>query len=247
MKGFLRSAMACAAAIAFLASAPAVAQQAPAAKPAAPATAAPAAAGDDILTTAGKAGNFKTLAKALDAAGLTAALKGKGPFTVFAPTDDAFAKVPKETMDALLDPKNKTWLEQTLKAHVLAGKTLTSKRIAEAKSFNVRMLNGSSVAIATKDGPTFGGAKISKADIAASNGLIHVIDAVYLPKRVRAALATKAAAAKVTAAAGPAASKAKEATIKAYEKSKEAAQKAYEKAKATLEKASSDLEKAKKN
>ena len=165
---------------------------------------------------------------------------------MFAPTDGAFAKLPKEQLDLLLDPKNKFWLDQTLKSHVISGKRLSSARIAEAKVFKVKMANGSNVLIDTRNGgPTFGGAAISKADIEASNGLIHVIDAVYLPKRVKVALFTKSAVAKTKAAAGPAAAKAKDAAMGAYEKAKDAAQKAYDKAKAALEKAQQDYEKAK--
>jgi uncharacterized surface protein with fasciclin (FAS1) repeats len=203
------------------------------------------ATGDDIVATAKKAGSFGTLLTALEKAGLDGLLKGKGPFTVFAPSDAAFAKVPKEQLDLLLDPKNKRWLDQTLRSHVLVGKTLTSARIGEAKKFNVKMANGSNVLIDTKNGPTFGGAAISKADIKASNGLIHVIDDVYLPKRVRAALFAKGTYAKAKKAAGPALEKSKDAAVNAYEKAKESAQKAYDKAKAALEKATADYEKSK--
>ena len=229
--------------------------QAPATAPAAkvPATTpAPAPAGvpavtkvgDDILETAAKAGNFKTLAKALDAADLTKVLKGKGPFTVFAPTDEAFAKLSKEQTDALLDPKNKRWLTSALGAHVIAGKALNAERFIKAKGLYVKMYNGSVVAVDAKDAKAvkFGSGLVTKADIEASNGVIHVIDTVYLPKRVRTALYAIDKAAKAKAAAGPALEKAKEAGSKAMEKAKEVGGKAVE---ATKDAAGKAVDKAK--
>ena len=229
--------------------------QAPAAAPAtkAPAattmpapTTAPAVAKptDDILATATKAGNFKTLAKALDAADLTKVLQGKGPFTVFAPTDEAFAKLSKEQTEALLDPKNKRWLTSALGAHVVAGKALKAERFVKAKGLYVKMNNGSVVAIDAKDPKAvkFGSGLVTKADIEATNGVIHVIDTVYLPKRVRTALYAIDKAAKAKAAAGPALQKAKEAGGKAMEKAKEVGGKAVE---ATKDAAGKAVDKAK--
>ena len=170
------------------ASAPVAMAQGPAQAPGKATAPSPAPAGvkaiDDILDTAAKAGNFKTLAKVLDAADLTKVLKGKGPFTVFAPTDEAFAKLSKEQTEAILDPKNKRWLVSTLGSHVLSGKILKADRIASTKPTYVKMSNGSLVAIDAKDANAikFGGATITKADIEASNGVIHVIDSVLLPK-----------------------------------------------------------------
>ena len=233
--------------------------QAPAAAPAK--TAAPAAAPaakptDDIIATATKAGNFKTLLKALDAADLTKVLKGKGPFTVFAPTDEAFAKVPKEQLDALLQPENKKSLASTLNAHVVPGKAVKSERFVKAKGLYLRMNNNSVLAIDAKDpakGIKFGEATVTKADIDASNGVIHVVDTVYVPKRVRVVLYSKAKAAQAKAASGPALEKAKEVGSKALEKTKEVGGKALDKAKevggkaveATKDAAGKAVEKAK--
>lgn len=212
--------------------------QAPAVAPAAKApvaTAAPAAAAtDDILATAAKAGNFKTLAKLLDTADLTKVLKGKGPFTVFAPTDEAFAKIPKEQLDALLLPENKRSLASTLNAHVVAGKAVKSERFVAAKGLYLRMNNNTVLPVDAKDpakGIKIGDALITKADIVASNGVVHVVDTVYVPKRVRAVLASKAKLMQAKAAAGPALEKAKEVGGKAMEKAKEVGGKAMEKAK----------------
>jgi uncharacterized surface protein with fasciclin (FAS1) repeats len=230
--------------------------QAPATAPAAKApaaTAAPAPATtpagtkivDDILTTASKAGNFKTLAKALDAADLTKVLQGKGPFTVFAPTDEAFAKIPKEQLDALLLPENKRSLASTLNAHVVAGKAVKSERFVAAKGLYLRMNNNSVLAVDAKDpakGIKIGDALITKADIVASNGVIHVVDTVYVPKRVRAVLASKAKLTQAKAAAGPALEKAKEVGGKAMEKAKEVGGKAVE---ATKDAAGKAVDKAK--
>ena len=225
--------------------------QAPAQAPAKAGTPVPAATapagtkvGDDILETAAKAGNFKTLAKALEAADLVKVLKGKGPFTVFAPTDEAFAKVPKEQLAALLDPNNKRWLVSTLGAHVLPGKILKSDRIVAAKAFTAKMNNGSLVSVDAKDPKAvkFGGGGVIKTDIEASNGVIHAIDTVYLPKRVRTALYAIDKAQKAKAAAGPALEKAKEVGGKALEKGKELGGKAVD---ATKDAAGKAMDKAK--
>jgi transforming growth factor-beta-induced protein len=135
--------------------------------------------GKDIVDTAIAAGNFQTLAAALKAAGLVGTLKGPGPFTVFAPTDEAFAKLPAGTLDDLLKPENKGKLTAILTYHVVPG-NLVAKDVAVMKS--VRTVNGQELAIAVNDsGVTVDGAKVARADIICSNGVIHVIDAVVLP------------------------------------------------------------------
>ena len=130
----------------------------------------------DIVETAVGAGNFKTLATALTAAGLIDTLKGKGPFTVFAPTDAAFAKIPKADLDELL--KDKAKLTAVLTYHVVAGKVMA----ADVKAGKVKTVQGSEITVATTGGVTVDGAKVSATDIVASNGVIHVIDSVILPK-----------------------------------------------------------------
>ena len=130
----------------------------------------------DIVETAVGAGNFKTLATALTAAGLIDTLKGNGPFTVFAPTDAAFAKIPKADLDALL--KDKAKLTAVLTYHVVAGKVMA----ADVKAGKVKTVQGSEITVATTGGVTVDGAKVSATDIVASNGVIHVIDSVILPK-----------------------------------------------------------------
>ena len=130
----------------------------------------------DIVETAVGAGNFKTLATALTAAGLIDTLKGKGPFTVFAPTDAAFAKIPKADLDALL--KDKAKLTAVLTYHVVSGKVMA----ADVKAGKVKTVQGSELTVATMGGVTVDGAKVSATDIVASNGVIHVIDSVIIPK-----------------------------------------------------------------
>jgi uncharacterized surface protein with fasciclin (FAS1) repeats len=130
----------------------------------------------DIVDTAVAAGNFKTLATALQAAGLVDTLKGKGPFTVFAPTDEAFAKVPKDKLDALL--KDKAALTKVLTYHVVPG-TVMAK---DVKAGKVKTVQGGELTVATAGGVTVDGAKVTATDIAASNGVIHVIDTVVMPK-----------------------------------------------------------------
>ena len=130
----------------------------------------------DIVDTAVAAGNFKTLATALQAAGLIDTLKGKGPFTVFAPTDEAFAKVPKADLDALL--KDKAKLTAVLTYHVVPGKVMAK----DVKAGKVKTVQGSELTIATTGGVTVDKAKVIKTDIVADNGVIHVIDSVVLPK-----------------------------------------------------------------
>ena len=131
----------------------------------------------DIVDTAVAAGSFKTLATALQAAGLIDTLKGAGPFTVFAPTDEAFAKLPAGTLDALL--KDKAKLTAILTYHVVAGKVMAADVV---KLKTAKTVQGSNVSIDTTKGVKVDGANVVKTDIACSNGVIHVIDAVILPK-----------------------------------------------------------------
>jgi uncharacterized surface protein with fasciclin (FAS1) repeats len=138
--------------------------------------AAVAAQAKDIVDTAVAAGNFKTLATALQAAGLVDTLKGKGPFTVFAPTDEAFAKVPKDQLDALL--KDKAALTKVLTYHVVPGAVMAK----DVKAGKVKTVQGGELTVATAGGVTVDSAKVTKTDISASNGVIHVIDTVLLPK-----------------------------------------------------------------
>jgi uncharacterized surface protein with fasciclin (FAS1) repeats len=144
-------------------------------------TASTAARADDIVETAAKAGSFKTLVAAVTAAGLVDTLKGPGPFTVFAPTDEAFAKLPKGTVEDLLKPENKAKLVSILTYHVLPGKVM-SKDIA-GKAMKAKTVQGAELSVdATKD-VMVDKAKVTKADIAASNGVIHVIDTVMMPPK----------------------------------------------------------------
>ena len=139
-----------------------------------------ATADQDIVDTAVAAGSFKTLVKALQAADLVETLKGAGPFTVFAPTDEAFAKLPAGTLDALLKPENKAKLQRILKAHVVAGKVMAADVV---KISSAKAVSGDTLAIVSRaGGVTVDGAKVVKTDIAATNGVIHVIDSVILPK-----------------------------------------------------------------
>jgi uncharacterized surface protein with fasciclin (FAS1) repeats len=129
----------------------------------------------DIVDTAVSAGNFKTLVEAVKQADLVSTLKGAGPFTVFAPTDEAFAKIPKEQLDALL--KDKAKLVQVLTYHVVPGKVMAS----DVKAGKVPTVQGDALTVATQGGVTVDQAKVVKTDIAASNGVIHVIDRVLMP------------------------------------------------------------------
>jgi uncharacterized surface protein with fasciclin (FAS1) repeats len=130
----------------------------------------------DIVDTAVSAGNFNTLATALTAAGLIDTLKGPGPFTVFAPTDAAFAKIPKADLDALL--KDKTRLTAVLTYHVVSGKVMAK----DVKAGNVKTVQGSDIEVATQGGVMVNNAKVTATDIEADNGVIHVIDTVIMPK-----------------------------------------------------------------
>jgi uncharacterized surface protein with fasciclin (FAS1) repeats len=130
----------------------------------------------DIVDTAVGAGSFKTLAAALTAAGLIDTLKGPGPFTVFAPTDEAFAKIPKAQLDALLADKAK--LTSVLTYHVVSGKVMAK----DVKAGKVKTVQGSDLTVATAGGVMVDGARVTATDIVADNGVIHVIDSVVLPK-----------------------------------------------------------------
>ncbi len=130
----------------------------------------------DIVDTAVAAGSFKTLATALTAAGLIDTLKGAGPFTVFAPTDAAFAKIPSADLEALL--KDKAKLTAVLTYHVVAGKVMA----ADVKAGNVKTVQGSEITISTMGGVMVDAAKVIATDIVADNGVIHVIDSVIMPK-----------------------------------------------------------------
>lgn len=134
----------------------------------------------DIVDTAVAAGSFKTLAAALQAAGLVETLKGAGPFTVFAPTDAAFAKLPAGTVESLLRPENKARLIAVLTYHVVPGSVMAADvvKLSEAKT-----VNGQSVTIKTAGGQVMlDNARVTQTDIRAKNGVIHVIDSVILPK-----------------------------------------------------------------
>ena len=130
----------------------------------------------DIVDTAVAAGNFKTLATALKAAGLVDTLKGPGPFTVFAPTDAAFAKIPKADLDKLLADKAK--LKSVLTYHVVSGKVMST----DIKPGMVKTVQGSNVTLATTGGVMVNNAKVVAADVPADNGVIHAIDTVLMPK-----------------------------------------------------------------
>lgn len=132
----------------------------------------------DIVDTAVDAGSFNTLAAALTAAGLVETLKGEGPFTVFAPTDAAFAALPAGTVEDLLKPENKDKLVAVLTYHVVSGKVMSTDL---SEGINAPTVQGSDITITLEGGPKVNGAVISAADIVASNGVIHVIDSVILP------------------------------------------------------------------
>lgn len=134
----------------------------------------------DIVDTAVAAGNFKTLVAAVQAAGLVDTLKGKGPFTVFAPTDEAFAKLPAGTVDDLLKPENKEKLVGILTYHVIPGKVMSGD--IAGKKTDVATVQGSKLSVDATSGVKVDGASVVTADIEASNGVIHVIDTVVLPK-----------------------------------------------------------------
>jgi len=146
------------------------------------ASAMPAVAGSqkqDIVDTAVAAGTFNTLATALQAAGLADTLRGKGPFTVFAPTDEAFSKLPAGTVESLLKPENKDKLKAVLLYHVVSG-DVTAAQVTKLSS--AKTMNGQDLKLTVNDGTVMvNDAKVVKADVLASNGVIHVIDTVLLP------------------------------------------------------------------
>ena len=134
----------------------------------------------DVVDTAVAAGSFKTLAKALDAAGLVDTLKGAGPFTVFAPTDEAFAKLPDGTLETLLKPENKEKLRRILTYHVVPGKVMASDVV---KLNSAKAVSGDTITVKVQDGVVHvDNATVTSADVLASNGVIHVINSVILPK-----------------------------------------------------------------
>ena len=132
----------------------------------------------DIVAVASGAGSFNTLVAAVKAAGLVETLQGTGPFTVFAPTDEAFAKLPKGTVEDLLKPENKQKLVAILTYHVVPGKVMA----ADVKTMKAKTVNGKELSIVVADGKvTVDKANVLKTDVAAKNGVIHVIDTVVLP------------------------------------------------------------------
>ena len=142
--------------------------------------ASPAAAAD-IVETAVSNGSFKTLTAALQAAGLVETLKGKGPYTVFAPTDEAFKKLPAGTVETLLKPENKAQLQKVLTYHVVSGNVMSGD--LKGKTTNAKTVEGSAVRIdASGNAVNVDDAVVTQADVGASNGVIHVIDSVIMPK-----------------------------------------------------------------
>jgi uncharacterized surface protein with fasciclin (FAS1) repeats len=134
----------------------------------------------DIVDTAVSAGSFKTLVAAVKAADLVNTLKGPGPFTVFAPTDEAFAKLPAGTLETLLKPENKAKLTAILTYHVVPGKVMAADVVKLSKA---KTVNGQELSVQTTNGSvTVDNAKVLKTDILCTNGVIHVIDTVVLPK-----------------------------------------------------------------
>jgi uncharacterized surface protein with fasciclin (FAS1) repeats len=139
------------------------------------------AAAADIVETASEAGSFQTLLTAAEAAGLVDTLKSEGPFTVFAPTDEAFAKLPEGTVEDLLKPENQDQLKAILTYHVVPGKTMSSD--LAGKQVEVESVEGSAISIdATGDNVMVDDATVTQADIETDNGVIHVIDAVIQPQ-----------------------------------------------------------------
>src|SRR5271166_3410300 len=140
----------------------------------------PKPASKDIVDTAVAAGSFKTLVAALQAAGLVDTLKSNGPFTVFAPDDAAFAKLPAGTVENLLKPENKSKLVAILTYHVVPGKVMSKDIVG--KKMTVKTVEGMQASIDATNGVSIDNAKVVKADIETSNGVIHVIDTVIIPK-----------------------------------------------------------------
>ena len=137
-----------------------------------------AAAPGDIVVVASNAGSFKTLVAAVKAAGLVETLQGKGPFTVFAPTDAAFAKLPPGTVEDLLKPENKAKLVAILTYHVVPGKVMAADVV---KLTSAKTVEGSEVKIDASNGVKINDSTVTTADVAADNGVIHIIDTVLLP------------------------------------------------------------------
>lgn len=137
----------------------------------------------DIVHTAERAGSFKTLLAAVKAAGLVSVLKSEGPFTVFAPTDEAFAKLGK-TVDDLLKPENKSTLQAILKYHVLPNEVLAARVTRLRDGSQVKTVQGETIRIQTRNGIKINNANLLKTDVLADNGVIHVIDAVLLPPSI---------------------------------------------------------------
>jgi uncharacterized surface protein with fasciclin (FAS1) repeats len=193
-----------------------------------------AAQTQDIVDVAAANKDFSTLVAAVKAAGLVETLKGKGPFTVFAPTDDAFKKLPAGTLEGLLRPEAKAQLATILKYHVVPG-AYDSTRLgkARAKQFGIKSAQGSDVNVNLTKGVVVSGATVTQPDIKASNGVIHVIDTVMLPRKIKAAM--RAAAMKEKAAEKASAIKAKAAAATATMKEK--AGEMADKAKAAVGKA----------
>ncbi|MCF7765256.1 MAG: fasciclin domain-containing protein [Verrucomicrobia bacterium] len=143
-----------------------------------PNTSTQAATTGDLVAVASTTGSFNTLVAAVKAAGLVETLQGHGPFTVFAPTDEAFAKLPKGTVEELLKPENKDKLVAILTYHVVAGKVMA----ADVKTMKAKTVNGKELNVNVANGTvTINEAKVLKTDVAASNGVIHVIDTVVIP------------------------------------------------------------------
>ena len=140
-----------------------------------------------IVDVASADGSFGTLVAAVTAADLVETLSGEGPFTVFAPTDEAFAALPAGVLDALLLPENKAVLAQILTYHVVSGKVMA----ADVTDSDVATVEGQKIKLSTADGVTVNGATVVVADVAASNGVIHAIDAVILPPGVDVAKLVK--------------------------------------------------------
>ena len=139
------------------------------------------AAAADIVETASEAGSFQTLLTAAEAAGLVDTLKSEGPFTVFAPTDEAFAKLPEGTVEDLLKPENQDQLKAILTYHVVPGKTMSSD--IAGKELEVETVQGETIAIDASDGTVMvDDATVVQADIETDNGVIHVIDTVLMPQ-----------------------------------------------------------------
>ncbi len=134
----------------------------------------------DIVDTAVAAGSFSTLVAAVQAAGLVETLKGAGPFTVFAPTDEAFKALPAGTVESLVKPENKEQLAKILTLHVLSGKVMAAD--VTGKTMSPKSVSGEQLDVDGTNGVTVSGANVVKADIECSNGVIHVIDKVILPK-----------------------------------------------------------------